>query len=520
MFLRHVNLRTRLLLAFGSLCLLLVVLGVAAVAVARLQNQAFNRFNDRVAQSAQAGLNLRVNLLSAQLLERDIALVYHSTADVKALNQRWEAEMKNAEASLALLDERINDPKNRERLQAIRSGIQGYTEKNRKVIADVQQMRFSSSDGVTAELAKARPDFDLAQAQLAEALQTVAHFTGIVVEKIDGLYRTIVGAAALLVGLSLAAGGLIAWRVTASVRRPIDEARYFAERVGQGDLGVELTVQGRDEAAQLGRSLLAMRDALQALVGSVRQGADSIGVASSEVATGNQDLSQRTEVTASNLQQVASSMQQLTGTVTQTADAARTANQLAGSAADAARRGGTVVGEVVTTMDRIQQGSRKIADIIGTIDGIAFQTNILALNAAVEAARAGEQGRGFAVVAGEVRTLAQRSAAAAREIKTLIGSSVEGVEAGARLVGDAGSVMQEIVASVQRVTDVIAEISAATGEQSGGIVQISAAVSQLDDMTQRNAALVEQSAAAAASLREQAQRLNESVRGFSLGAAA
>ncbi|NHK98059.1 chemotaxis protein [Rubrivivax benzoatilyticus] len=248
----------------------------------------------------------------------------------------------------------------------------------------------------------------------------------------------------------------------------------------------------------------------------VRASADSIRTASNEIATGNLDLSQRTEQTAGSLQQTASSMEQLTGNVRQSADAARQANQLAGSAADTAQRGGEVVAQVVSTMDQINTSSKKIADIIGVIDGIAFQTNILALNAAVEAARAGEQGRGFAVVAGEVRALAQRSASAAREIKTLIGDSVDKVEAGARLVGDAGSTMQEIVASVQRVSDIIGEISAATAEQSSGIAQVNGAVNQLDQMTQQNAALVEQSAAAAGSLREQGTRLAELVATFHL----
>jgi methyl-accepting chemotaxis protein len=236
------------------------------------------------------------------------------------------------------------------------------------------------------------------------------------------------------------------------------------------------------------------------------------------VAGGNQDLSQRTEQTASSLQQAASSMTQLTGTVRQSAEAASQANQLADSASSVARRGGAVVGEVVSTMDQISTASRRIADIIGVIDGIAFQTNILALNAAVEAARAGEQGRGFAVVAGEVRSLAQRSAEAAKEIKSLIGSSVERVEAGSRLVQEAGGTMNEIVASVQRVSDIIGEISAAAGEQSSGIGQVSQSVTQLDAMTQQNAALVEQSAAAAESLREQSQRLSGLVSAFRLQA--
>ncbi len=306
------------------------------------------------------------------------------------------------------------------------------------------------------------------------------------------------------------------WLTYRSLREPIAAAKALAGRVAQNDLATRLDLRGRDELAELLRSLAAMQDSLRTLVGQVRSSSDSIGTASTEIASGNHDLSSRTEQTASNLQQTASAMEQLTATVRNSADSARQANQLAASAAEVAQRGGSVVSQVVSTMDEINASSRKISDIIGTIDGIAFQTNILALNAAVEAARAGEQGRGFAVVAGEVRTLAQRSAEAAREIKALIGASVEKVDTGSKLVADAGSTMGEIVASVQRVTDIIGEITAAASEQSDGIGQVNTAVTQLDQMTQQNAALVEQSAAAAESLEDQAQRLNQIVGTFKL----
>ncbi|WP_284616359.1 methyl-accepting chemotaxis protein [Aquabacterium humicola] len=323
---------------------------------------------------------------------------------------------------------------------------------------------------------------------------------------------------AVLVAAAIAIGVIVAWRITRGIKLPIERAVRVAERIAEGDLGSNVEHNdSKDEIGRLLHAIAAMQARLRSLVGEIRQTADSIQVASAEVATGNQDLSARTEQAASNLQQTASSMEQLTGTVRQSADAASQANQLAASAASVAQRGGQVVSQVVTTMDAINASSKKIADIIGTIDGIAFQTNILALNAAVEAARAGEQGRGFAVVAGEVRSLAQRSAEAAREIKALIGNSVDKVETGSRLVTDAGTTMNEIVASVQRVTDIIGEITAASAEQSSGLGQINGAVTQLDQMTQQNAALVEESAAAAESLREQAGRLASLVATFNLG---
>ncbi len=301
-----------------------------------------------------------------------------------------------------------------------------------------------------------------------------------------------------------------------SITAPLRAASEVADAIARFDLSQTVPAGGQDETGALMRSLQTMQGELLRLVSAVRGSTDSINTASSEIATGNHDLSARTEQTASNLQQAAASMLQLSDTVQHTAQSAGTAKDLASNATTIAQRGGQVVAEVVSTMDAISTSSRKINDIIGTIDGIAFQTNILALNAAVEAARAGEQGRGFAVVAGEVRTLAQRSAQAAKEIKTLIQASTERVASGTQLVQNAGATMGEIVASVQRVSDIIGEISSATREQSDGIQQINAAVTQLDQMTQQNAALVEESAAAAESLREQSSQLAEAISVFRL----
>ncbi len=312
------------------------------------------------------------------------------------------------------------------------------------------------------------------------------------------------------VGLGL---GLF-WMMRQWVAKPLGALTEALGTIAQGDLSQAVNSDRQDEIGLLIRQTETMRLQLESTIGTVRQSVDSIGTASAQIATGNQDLSQRTEQTAANLQLASSSMAELTSTVKQTADSARTANQLVSSASSAAARGGSVVGQVVSTMNDINSSSRRISDIIGVIDGIAFQTNILALNAAVEAARAGEQGRGFAVVASEVRSLAQRSASAAKEIKTLIGASVERVEAGTKQVQEAGLSMTEIVSSVQRVQDIIGEISAAASEQSEGIAQVNQTVGQLDRMTQQNAALVEESAAAAESLRDQAERLIESVSVF------
>ncbi len=317
--------------------------------------------------------------------------------------------------------------------------------------------------------------------------------------------------------LALGAGIALSVVLTRGITGPLRQAERAARAIADMDLTGEPQRHYRDdETGHLLRAIDAMREALRHALQEVRSVVDNISTASTEIATGNLDLSARTEQAASNLEETASAMEELTSTVRHSADSAAQANQLTSSAAHVARRGGEVVAQVVSTMTDIHASSQKIGDIIGTIDGIAFQTNILALNAAVEAARAGEQGRGFAVVAGEVRTLAQRSAEAAREIKTLIGASVDKVEAGARLVGDAGSTMTEIVASVQRVTDIVGEISTASTEQSQGIGQINQAVADLDKMTQQNAALVEESTAAAESLKEQAGRLSSVVATFRL----
>jgi methyl-accepting chemotaxis protein len=322
----------------------------------------------------------------------------------------------------------------------------------------------------------------------------------------------------IMAGGAVLLGALFCWRLAAGIVRPIRAAVGVAETVAAGDLSHQIDATGKDETGALLRALRHMNDSLTSIVTEVRSGTDTIATASAEISSGNMDLSSRTEQQASALEETAASMEELTTTVRNNADNARQANTLSIAASDVAVQGGAVVSQVIDTMGAINVASRKIVDIIAVIDGIAFQTNILALNAAVEAARAGEQGRGFAVVASEVRTLAQRSAAAAKEIKELIGASVEQVEAGTRLVDQAGATMEDVVTSIRHVTDIMGEITTASAEQSGGIEQVNQAIGQMDEATQRNAALVEESAAAASSMQDQAAKLAQVVSVFKLDA--
>ncbi|MBC7623804.1 MAG: HAMP domain-containing protein [Aeromicrobium sp.] len=317
-------------------------------------------------------------------------------------------------------------------------------------------------------------------------------------------------------GIASFAALILAWIISRRFTQRIGVVIDASNRLADNDLSVKIHDDGKDEVAQVATALERMRVEMASIIANIHMASENVSTASSEIAQGNADLSSRTESQAGSLQQTASSVEQLTGTVRNSADNAKQASVLAASASSVAMKGGDAVNQVVSTMSEIQDSSKKISDIIGVIDGIAFQTNILALNAAVEAARAGEQGRGFAVVAGEVRVLAQRSAQAAKEIKVLISNSVDKVNSGTRQVADAGATMQEIVAQVKRVNNLIEEITAATTEQAGGIEQVNQAVTSLDQVTQQNAALVEQSAAAAASLKDQALALNEAVSVFKL----
>ncbi|HEV7813697.1 MAG TPA: methyl-accepting chemotaxis protein [Janthinobacterium sp.] len=365
----------------------------------------------------------------------------------------------------------------------------------------------------TEEFVPSSTTFLTAMRELVMHERTVLDDMGVDIDKSTTRSATLVVALGTLL---VALGAICAWLISRSITQPLEAAIGIAATVAGGDLSTVFTTPSRDQIGDLMRALKGMNDALAKMVGEVQAGTRAIATASGEIAAGNQDLSARTEQQASSLEETASSMEELTSTVRQNAENARQANQLAQAASDVAVKGGSIVGQVVDTMGSINTSARKIVDIIGVIDGIAFQTNILALNAAVEAARAGEQGRGFAVVASEVRNLAQRSAGAAKEIKGLIDNSVEQVDLGARLVQQAGSTMDDVVASVRRVTDMMGEITSASQEQSAGIDQVNQAIAQMDQVTQQNAALVEEAAAAAESMQEQAAKLARAAAGFKL----
>ena len=428
------------------------------------------------------------------------------TADTQATATSMESKVKRIEGL-------VQDDQARALLTAIAAARAAYSDK----LNEIRELHRGGEPNVPAMVdTDLRPLADRYLGALDDLRKTMA--TQLADSQRDT--STLARGSQMLLGVgtlvAVALGALLAWTVTRSIVRPVQLGRQAAERIANGDLTCPIACDSRDETGQLLQALATMQSRLAAIVGNVRNSAEGVATASVEIATGNNDLSARTEQQASALEETAASMEELGSTVRQNADNARQANQLAMSASTVAVQGGDVVAEVVDTMKGINDSSKKIADIIGVIDSIAFQTNILALNAAVEAARAGEQGRGFAVVAGEVRSLAGRSAEAAREIKSLIGASVERVEQGTRLVDKAGTTMTEVVASIRRVTDIMGEISAASSEQSQGVAQVAEAITHMDQTTQQNASLVEESAAAADSLKSQAAQLVEAVAVFRL----
>jgi len=467
---------------------------------------------------AQQAADLQILVLQERRFEKD---TFINVADADKRNgyvQKWKDAGTRLQAALGHAQTLDLLPQDRDELARIGEHFKTYLAGFDTVLAAVQGGQVTTTQEANAAIGKFKASVQGMEKAVDDLNERAVQRAGAVVSRIDAVRNR---SAAIQIGIALT-GLLLAtvscWLVTRSITRPLRVAVRVAETVAGGDLSSCIDARYRDETGQLLDALQRMNASLVGIVGRVRHASESIATGSTQIAVGSADLSQRTEEQASNLQQTAASMEQLTATVNHNADTARQATELASSASAVARQGGHVVGQVVQTMDDISASSRKIADIIGVIDGIAFQTNILALNAAVEAARAGEQGRGFAVVAGEVRALAQRSAHAAKEIKGLIGESVEKVDNGTRLVADAGQTMDSIVAQVKRVSDLIEEISHSSLEQGSGIGQIGMAVTQLDTVTQQNAALVEESAAAAESLKHQAAGLADMVAVFKLAA--
>jgi methyl-accepting chemotaxis protein len=514
---RNFTIRLRMIGAILMVVALLVMVGGAGLfGMFRIQDLSEQVTEQNLTVNSHvASFSEQVGLLRRH--EKDLIINYEKAEAITALKAKWTDALRLVRAELKSLND-AQHSLDRKAIEALGERVTKYEQNVLPVLKQIEAQGYDSATTINKVSGRATEHIVAAEDGIAALRKANAAAAEASRENMQASVK----ATLIAFGAALAVAVLLVVPLTlvnsSSILRPMREANTLARAIASGDLTNPVVDSGRDESADLLRSLGAMQEQLRGLVGQIRSSADSIQTASAEVAMGNQDLSQRTEQAASNLQQTASAIEQLTVTVRHSADSASQANQLASSASAVAQRGGAVVAQVVSTMDEINASSKKISDIIGTIDGIAFQTNILALNAAVEAARAGEQGRGFAVVAGEVRSLAQRSAEAAREIKTLIGNSVDRVEAGARLVQDAGSTMGEIVASVQRVSDIIGEITTASTEQSAGIGQVNGSVVQLDQMTQQNAALVEESAAAAESLKDQAQKLAGAVGVFRLQA--
>jgi len=514
-FFRTFTIRTRMQMAVVAVTVALLAVGGVGLAGQTYAQRASHAVIDNELAAMKQIMEMRMLLAELRLYEKDMIIHYGEVGPTEIAVTGWRSYQGQTRAAADKLIEIVQDPAQRERIKEGMASLESYGTEFDKIAAAMIGMGYMARDDALADMRRAQGHYNGAY----QAIQLLALDLGKGASAASENLRAVGTLVLALLGGSVVVALLFIAPTTlvnmVSICRPINEAESLAKAIAEGDLTERTTdTSGSDEPAHMMRSLVAMRTSLSRMVGQVRSSTDSIGTASTQIASGTQDLSGRTETQASSLQETASSMEELSATVKNSADSARQANQLASNAATVAARGGQVVSQVVATMDDINASSKKISDIIGVIDGIAFQTNILALNAAVEAARAGEQGRGFAVVASEVRSLAQRSAEAAKEIKALIGASVDKVEDGSRLVADAGKTMTEIVSSVQRVTDIIGEITAAAAEQSDGIGQVNVAVVQLDQMTQQNAALVEESAAAAESLRDQAMRLAKVVSGF------
>ena len=499
-----------LLLAMSVCSIVVQTITARTLVQSRLDVQAIDR-KIALAQHMRGNIMRTVEVATAQIATNEPRLQNEFT-------KRLADRLKETTASMDAMRAALVSELDRQKFEALIAAFEHSKQLRVKAEADMDVDDFHArsdfafgaySQSIEVYYAAVGEFLDLQQAQLQEVLAAA-----------DSAQARSTYTGWILVAVLLALGMCLAHWIVKSITQPLQKAVQFSQAIGAGHLAIQVEIDRRDEFGDLLRALEMMAKRLCGVIAEVRQGVEAVSSAAGQIASGNQDLSARTEQTAANLQQTAASVEEMSASVNQAADTSRQANQLAATAVQAAERGGEVVQQVVQSMEQINTSSRKISDIIGVIDGIAFQTNILALNAAVEAARAGEQGRGFAVVAGEVRTLAQRSAEAAKEIKGLITASVGNVDMGAAQVAQAGQSMEEIVSSVRRVTDLIGEITASASEQSEGFGQVNTAVSNLDQMTQQNAALVEESSAAANAMNDQALRLLQLVSGFNVGSSA
>jgi methyl-accepting chemotaxis protein len=516
MKIRNMSIGQRLAIGFGVVIVLLITLaGISYLRIASLNQEVGTMVKERYPKTVVANsIKADVNEATRSMLN---VLIMTDPGQVKKELQVIDARNTSAAAALADLTRHTSDARGQDILKQIEVIRTKYGPAQASFVGLINEDL--KDDAMVKFMFSLRPQ----QTKYFEQLDKFIAYQNEVMVKagdeaaaVSGRTQTVI---LLVTVVASAISLLVAYLATRSITAPLTEAVGIAKRVADGDLTSVIEVNSTDETGQMMEALKHMNESLIKIVAEVRSGTDAISSASSEIASGNLDLSNRTEQQATSLGQTSTSMRELTGTVQQNADNARQANQLAATASEVAVRGGSVVAHVIDTMGSITASSKKIVDIIGVIDGIAFQTNILALNAAVEAARAGEQGRGFAVVASEVRNLAQRSAAAAKEIKTLIGDSVDKVREGSTLVEQAGVTMEEVVASVRRVTDIMGEITSASQEQSVGIAHVNTTIVEMDETTQQNAALVEQAAAAAASMQEQAASLARVVSVFKLDAA-